>query len=158
MLITQDQKCDQICQNCLVHTKWQGTLFTTNQLLHQWTNDPCVYTIANDSLVCFSWGCFLGPVWHAQVLGSSSNGSGVNRQVSTQLEIITRLARKLGHRIGYYLWYLDFKWASGETFWQCQLLHVVKPTTSVAPHQPWPPPYIMIISDSGVKTNGGQFS
>jgi len=32
--------CDQIC---LVHSKWQGTVFTTNQLLHQWTNDPCVY-------------------------------------------------------------------------------------------------------------------
>jgi len=26
----------------LVHTKWQGTLFTTIRLLHQWTNYPCV--------------------------------------------------------------------------------------------------------------------
>jgi len=26
----------------LVRTKWQGTHFTTNQLLHQWTNHPCV--------------------------------------------------------------------------------------------------------------------
>jgi len=62
-----------------------------------------VYAIAKDSLVCFSWGCFLGPVWHARVLRWSSNGSGVNRQVSTRLEIATRLARRLGHQIGYSL-------------------------------------------------------
>jgi len=28
-----------------------------------------VYIIADDSLVYFSWGAFLRPVWHAQVLG-----------------------------------------------------------------------------------------
>jgi len=37
------------------------------------------------------------------VLGWSSNGSGMNGQAPTQLEITTQLARKLGHQIGYYL-------------------------------------------------------
>jgi len=47
------------------------------------------YIIAIVSLVCFSWGLFLGAVWCAQVLGWSSNGSGVNRQALAQLEIAT---------------------------------------------------------------------
>jgi len=50
--------------------------------------------------------------------------SGVIGQVATQLEIAAQLARKLGHQIGYYLCYLELKWTSGETIWQCQLLHV----------------------------------
>jgi len=29
----------------LVRTKWQGTLFTTNQLLHQWTNLPMIHCL-----------------------------------------------------------------------------------------------------------------
>jgi len=62
-----------------------------------------VCIITNGSLVCFSWGLFLWPVWCARMLGWSSNGSGVNRQAPTQLEITTRLGRKLGHQIGYYL-------------------------------------------------------
>jgi len=40
----------------LFHTKWQGTLFTTTQFLHQWTNDPCVY----HSLPMIYWSVFLG--------------------------------------------------------------------------------------------------
>jgi len=32
-----------------------------------------------------------------------SNGSSVTGQAPTWLEIATRLARKLGHQIGYYL-------------------------------------------------------
>jgi len=76
-----------------------------------------VYSIANDSLVCFSWGCFLRPVWRAWVLRWSLNDSDVNGQVSTWLEIATQLARRLGQQIGYCLWYLELKWASGETFW-----------------------------------------
>jgi len=79
-----------------------------------------VYIIANDSLVCFSWSCFLKPVWHTRVFVWSSNGSNVNRQISTQLEI-ARLTRRLGYQIGYYLWYLEHKWVSGEAFCQCQL-------------------------------------
>jgi len=58
-----------------------------------------VCIIVNDSLVCFSYVLFLGPVWHAQVLGWSSNGSGVTGQESTQLEIATWLARELGHQL-----------------------------------------------------------
>jgi len=52
--------------------------------------------IANGSLICSFLG--LVPVLHPQMLGWSSNGSGVTGQVSTQLEI---LARKLGHQISY---------------------------------------------------------
>jgi len=69
------------------------------------------------------------------VLGCS-NGSGVTGKAPTWLEITTQLDRKLGHQIGYYLCdtYLELEWASGETFWQCQLQYLEKPTTSVAPH------------------------
>jgi len=35
--------------------------------------------------------------------GGLQNVSGMTGQVSTQLEIITQLARELGHRTGYYL-------------------------------------------------------
>jgi len=84
--------------------------------INELTIHVCI--IAIFSLVCFSCSLFLRPVWRAQVLRWSSNGSAMNRQTPTQLEIATRLARKLGHQIGYYLWYLEFKWASGETFWQ----------------------------------------
>jgi len=63
----------------LLHTHWQDGLFTTNHLIstsmNYVTNHVCI--IANGSLVCFSWGLFLGPVWHAQVPRWSSNGSGV---------------------------------------------------------------------------------
>jgi len=30
-------------------------------------------------------------------------------QAYTQLEVATWLARKIGHQIGYYLWYLELK-------------------------------------------------
>jgi len=69
--------------------------------INELTIHVCI--IANGSLACFSWDLFLGPVWHAQVLGLSSNGSSLTGQAPTWLEIATRLARKLGHQIGYYL-------------------------------------------------------
>jgi len=63
----------------LLHTQLQDRLFTTNHLIstsmNYVTNHVCI--IANGSLVCFSWGLFFWPVWHAQVLGWSSNGSSV---------------------------------------------------------------------------------
>jgi len=40
---------------------------------------------------------FLKPVWHAQVLGWSSNGSGVTGQVFIWLEIATQMVRELSH-------------------------------------------------------------
>jgi len=51
------------------------------------------------------WSAFLGAVFSglSDMLKWSSNGSGVNGQVSTRLEIATQLARKLGHQIGYCL-------------------------------------------------------
>jgi len=55
--------------------------------INELTIHVCITAII--SLVCFSWGLFLGPVWCAQVLRWSSNGSGVNRQAPTQLEIAT---------------------------------------------------------------------
>jgi len=48
----------------------------------------------------FPGACFLGL---SDVLKWSSNGSGLTGQAPTWLEITTRLARKLGHQIGYYL-------------------------------------------------------
>ena len=98
----------------LPHTQWQGWLFTTTWSMNL-TIHVCI--IANGSLVYFSWGLFLKPVWRAWVLRWSLNGSDVTEKASTWLEITTRLARKLGHQIGYYLWYLELEWASGETFW-----------------------------------------
>jgi len=119
---------------------WQEPAFTHtmadfspphNFYINELTIHVCI--IANGSLVYFSWGLFLGPVWCAWVLRWSSNDSGLTGQAPTQLEIATQLARKLSHQIGYYLWYLELKWASGETIWQCQLLHIENPTTSWLP-------------------------
>jgi len=53
-----------------------------------------------DPRPAFPGACFLGLF---DVLGWSSNGSGLNGQVPTQLEIAIRLTRKLGHQIGYCL-------------------------------------------------------
>jgi len=56
-----------------------------------------VCIIANGSLVCFSGTCFLGL---SDVLEWSSNGSDVNEQPPTWLQITTQLTRKLGsHQI-----------------------------------------------------------
>jgi len=101
----------------LVHTKWQGTLFTTNQLLHQWTNGSCVCHYPQSTgllfLGLFSWACLTCS--SARVV---FKWQWCEWQISTWLEITTRLAKRLGHQIGYCLWYLELKWASGETFWQ----------------------------------------
>ena len=106
--------CDRIWQKpASTHTMARLTFH--HHLINE-LNNPCVI-IANGSLVCFSWGLFLKPVRRAWVLGWSLNGSDVTVKVPTWLEITTRLARKLGHQIGYYLWYLELEWASGETFW-----------------------------------------
>jgi len=139
--------CDQICKNRpsdKVHFSPPINCYTKELTIH-------VYAIANDSLACFFWGYVLKPVWRARVLGWSSNGSGVNRQVSTWLEIATRLARRLGHQIGYGLWYLELKWASGETFWQVNFNTWKNPPLPWLPTTPDLHPY-MIICDSGVKT------
>jgi len=71
-------------------------------LLDFYINELAIHVciIAIVSLVCFPVGLFLGL---SDVLGWSSNGSGVNRQAPTRLEIAIQLARKLGHQIGYYL-------------------------------------------------------
>jgi len=76
--------------------------------INELTIHVCIIT--NGSLVCFSWGLFLRPVWCAWVLRLSSNGSGLTGQAPTQLEIATWLARKLGHQNGYYLWYLELQY------------------------------------------------
>jgi len=110
-----------------------------------------VFIIAIVSLVCFSWGLFLGPVLRARVFGWSSNGSGVNKQVSTQLEIATWLARKLGHQIGYYLWYLELKWATDETFYSVNFSTWKNLPLPWLPTTPDLHPY-MIICNSGIKT------
>jgi len=120
----------------LPHTQWQSWLFTTTQFLHQWTNNPCV------SLPMVPWSVFLGLVSHACLMFSSA-------WVVFKWQWC-ELARKHGHQTGYYLWYLELKLASGETIWQCQLLHVEKPATSVVPHYLDLHPY-MIICDSGIK-------
>ena len=51
----------RFAKTSLVRTKWQGTLFTTNQLLHQWTNHPCLchcqWFTGLLFLGLFSWAC-----------------------------------------------------------------------------------------------------
>ena len=111
----------------LPHTQWKGRFFTTTRFLHQWTTKSIYVFIANGSLVCFCWGLFLGPVWCAWVLGWSTNGNGVTRQAFTQLEITTQLARKLGHQIGNYLWYLELKQASMRPSGSVQLVQMEDP-------------------------------
>jgi len=140
----------RLAKTGLVCTKWQGMLFTTNQLLHLWTNDPCVCHCQWFPGLLFL-GLFSWPVWCARVLGWSSNGSGVNGQVSTWLEIATRLARRLGHQIDYCMWYLELKWASGETFWHVNFNTWKNPPLPWLPTTPDLHPY-MIICDSGIKT------
>jgi len=57
------------------------------------------------SLPLFPWSAFPGAYFLdlSDMFKWYSNGSGMNRQAPTQLEIATQLARKLGHQIGYYL-------------------------------------------------------
>jgi len=38
-----------------------------------------------------------------EYLGGLQNGGGVTGKAPTRLEIITQVARELGHQIGYYL-------------------------------------------------------
>jgi len=118
--------------------QWQGWLFTTTRFLHQWANNPCVYhcIIANDSLVCFSWGLFLGPVWHARVLEWSSNDSGLTGQAPPSWKSPHNWPESLAIE----LWYLELKWVSGETIWQCSTSTCGKICHFVAPRHPWPPP------------------
>ena len=108
---------------------------TFKSSINELTIHVCIIT--NGSLDCFSRGLFLGPVRHAWVLGWSSNCSGVTGQAPTWLEIATRLAKKIGHQIGYYLWYLEFKWASGVTIWQYSTSTHGKTCHFVVPHHPW---------------------
>jgi len=117
--------------------------------INELTIHVCI--IVNYSLVCFSWSLFFRPVWCVWVVWWSSNGSGVTGKAPTQLKIAAWLARKLGHQIGYYLWYLELEWASGEAFWQYQLLHRENSPLPWLPTTPDLHPY-MIICDSGIKT------
>jgi len=118
--------------------------------LNCYTNELTIHMciISNNSLVCLFLGLFLGPVWHAWVLRWSWNGSGVTGQVFTWLEVATQLASKLGHQIGYYLWYLELKQASDETIWQCSVCMNGKTCHFVSPHHPQPP----YTCSTGVKT------
>jgi len=111
---------------------WPSLNFYINEL----TIHMCI--IAKGFLVCFYWGLFLWLVWHAWVLGWSSNGSGVTGQVPTWLEIITWLVRKLGHQLGYYL-ISRAQMGPGETIWQCSTSTHEKTCYFVAPYHPWPP-------------------
>jgi len=101
------------------------------------------YTICSDS----KCRCFLTSNFHPNMdiqfwnlTIPASNGHGVNGQGSTQLETSTWLTSELGHPIGYYLWCLELKWASGETIWQCSTFMHGKPHRFVSPHCPQPPP------------------
>jgi len=117
--------------------------------INELTIHVCISAIV--SLVCFSWGLFLGPVWRARMLGWSSNGSGVNRQAPTWLEITTRLARKLSHQIGYYLWHLELKWPQMRPSSSVNFNTWKNPPLLWLPTTPDLHPY-MIICDSGIKT------
>jgi len=137
----------RFAKTSLVCTKWQGTLFTTNQLLHQWTSDPRVchcqwfsgllflglFSLAcltcSSARVVFKWQwcewTSIHPAWNHHMTGQKAWPSNWLLFVISRAQMGLRRA--------------------------CQLQHVEKPATSVAPHHPQPPPY-MIICDSGVKT------
>jgi len=97
--------------------------FHTHNGLDFYINELTIHVciIANGSLIWFSWGLFLRPVWCAQKLGWSTNGSGVTGQVSiaTWLEITTQLAREPVSSNWLLCVISRAQWASGETVWQC---------------------------------------
>jgi len=61
-LKTVTSNCDQICQNW--PSSHQVTRHTFLLLINCYTNELMIHVciIANDSLVCISWGCFLRSV------------------------------------------------------------------------------------------------
>ena len=56
--------CDHICKNIHCSTQFQCSLFTTTLQIQQQTNSSCMYCSQNTA-ICFYWGFFLQPVWHA---------------------------------------------------------------------------------------------
>jgi len=68
-------------------THTMARLHDFSPLLDLYINELAIHVciIAIGSLVCFSWDLFLEPVWGAQMLGWSSNGSGVTRKLGTHL-------------------------------------------------------------------------
>jgi len=114
----------------LVHTKWQGTLFTTNRLIYQWNNNPCVVRI---SLPMIHWSAFPGAYFSglSEVLECSgvlqTNDSGATGQVSTWPS-----------KWVLFMIFIELKWTSNETIWQCSTCTYVWKST--APHHPQPLP------------------
>jgi len=105
--------------------------------LNCYTNELMIHVciIAKDSLVWFSWGYFLRPIWCAWVLRWSLNGSGVTGQVSTQLEISTRWSVNLAIKLAT----ICVIYNSNETIWQCSACIHRKTCCFIAPYNPWPP-------------------
>jgi len=123
----------------LVCTKWQGTLFTTNRLLHQWTNSPCVYhcqwftgllflglfsracLMCSSARVAFKWQWC---EWTSIHPAGNHHTTGQKAWPSNWVLFVISRAQ------------MGLRW----DLLACQLQHVEKPTTFVAPHHPWPSP------------------
>jgi len=112
-----------------MHTNIYGTRFDKSRLPHThngkadfsqpldfYINELKIHVciIANGSLVCFSCGLFLRPVWCAQVLGGLQMAVVSLDKYSPGWKSPYHWPESLAIKIGYYLWYLELKWASGE--------------------------------------------
>jgi len=118
-------------------------IFTTTQLLHQWTNNPCVYHC--QWFPHFPGLLFLGLVFHTYLMCSSAR---VVFKWQWCEWTSTHLAGNC-HMTGLrafpsnwlaYLWYLELKQASNETIWQCSTCTHRKTCHFMILHFPWLPP------------------
>jgi len=118
----------RFAKTSLVRTKWQDKLFTTNQLLHQWTNNTCVYYFqwftsllflrlfsracltCSSARVAFKWQWC---EWTSIHLAGNHHMTGQKAWLSNWLLFVISRAQ-IGLR-----WHL----------WQCYPLRMEKPTT-----------------------------
>jgi len=137
--VCTSQYVTRFAKTGLVCSKWQGTLFTTNQSLHQWTNYRCVchfqWFTGLLFLGLFSRACLTCSsarvVFKWQWCGWTSIHPAGNRHTTGQkawpsnwlLFVISRAQ-------------MNLRW----DLLACQLQDVEKSATSVAPHHPRPPP------------------
>ena len=92
-LLCQNPPFTPTMLNNIFHCQW---IASSINYLHN-----CRYTTAKCWQVCFFWGLFLRPVRHLQVLMCPLNATSWLAQVTTLLEIITRLVDDIGHGFSY---------------------------------------------------------
>jgi len=143
----------------LPHTEWHGWVFTTTRFLHQWTNNPCVYiSLPMVPQSAFSGACFSGLSDMFKCLGDLQMAVVWLDKHPPNLNLPHNWPESLAiYRIGYYLWYLELKWVSGNTIWRSSTSTHEKTCTSWFLTTPNLHLYV-ITCDTGVKTAGNSAS